>query len=378
MKNIFLIGQIKGQYRSQNLIKYLLDKGYSIYYSDYEINLFEGNYNFIFRSIRVIVRNLNNLFLFLHSIYFLLVSDCVLILAMCNDRHWEIRLAKFFRKPIICDFYLSFYDTLVLDKQLISKDSRAGRKNYTLDRNCLELSDYVFFLNRTEANYYLNLFDIGFCDKRHKILPLCVEGFEKTKQDSNNETLNREFIICWWGSYIPLHGLYNLIYSFKILLDEGYLFKVYLFGDKDEKSKPYQDYIIKLGLKNHVIIDNSKSFKNGKLEPFLLKNCKLALGNFGDSEKAKSVIVNKLIDSVALKIPVLTGESSAPKEFFQENEVFYSLNSPDSIADAIVKVMLTSDDEIKKRVERGYNTYQENFSVGSFYKKLDIFFSKSF
>ncbi len=370
-KNIYLIGEVRGSYRSQNIVKYLLDKGYFIFYNSLELELFKGKKNLFYRVTRKFFRSFHLLIRFAVSVYYIIICDKVILLAMCNDRQTELKIARILWKKIYVDFYISFYDTLVRDRKLIPYNSYQALRRFNWDLNCLNYSYKVFFLNKTEASYYLNIFNLKFLTHKHLILPLCSDQFNSYKD--NFDFNKKKFVICWWGSFIPLHGLENLIQAFKLLLEKEFDFHVFLFGNDEEKSIPYKRHLKLFGLENFVTVDNTKSFANGLLEPFLVNNCDLALGNFGDSEKAKNVIVNKLIDSVALKLPVLMGESFATKEFFSEDDIFYSLNSPESIANKIYEISFIESEIIKQRINKSYKIYEANFSVKSFVKNLDIY-----
>jgi len=148
-------------------------------------------------------------------------------------------------------------------------------------------------------------------------------------------------------------------------------FVIYLFGNSENKSMQYKNMINGLNLSENIKIINNYTFVNGKLDDFLVNNCDLVLGNFGDSDKSKNVLVNKVIDGVAMKSPVLTGESIATKEFFSYKEsIFYSKNTPESIAEEIIKIMSLKKDIIRKRVENAYSIYEEYFSENAFKKNI--------
>ena len=49
----------------------------------------------------------------------------------------------------------------------------------------------------------------------------------------------------------------------------------------------------------------------------------MALGVFGQSRKAKTVISNKVVEACSMKIPVLTGFAIGMDEFFDPDENIY-------------------------------------------------------
>ena len=172
-----------------------------------------------------------------------------------------------------------------------------------------------------------------------------------------------------------MHGLEKIIEACKELKEREEIdFHCYLFGTDDKKSLKYVKMIKDFGLSSVITINNDSTFQNGKLSEFLKDNCDLVLGNFGDSNKAKSVLVNKLIDGVAMKIPVLTGESIAPKEFFSKKNIFYCENEPSKVADKMYLISQKSEVEISSMVESSYMIYKKVFSIEAYRNKIkDLF-----
>ncbi len=370
MKNIYLIGRAKGWYRTQNLIKFLLDEKYNIYHNSFEVNIFSKEKG-IFRFFRSFLKRLHIFLNFFVKSYHIAISDIVILTAMNNDLQWELNFAKFLKKYIITDFYLSSYDTFILDRKDFDVNDNKAKKYLNNDINNILAADISIFLNSSEASYYLKILSIPFNPTKHFIVPLCVEESFKCKIKYFDNPLESVFNICWWGTYIPLHGLENIILSAKSLKCNYKLnFHIYLFGNNDLKSLPYKNIILENELCDYITIINDYTFQNGKLNKFLEENCDLVLGNFGNSDKARSVLVNKLIDGVAMKAPVLTGESLAPHEFFTDRELFYSLNTPESVADSIHLISQSSRDIILERINRSYSIYQSNFSINAYKSKL--------
>ena len=303
------------------------------------------------------------------AIVFILQADIVIMPAMCNIHQFELRVAHFFRKRIIVDFYLSLYDTMILDRLAFNKESKKAKDFLLFDRRCVDYASDLFFLNNSEARYYLEL--IGRSGvKNFKIIPLCIEQKVKCQLPyfrKSSKTLN----ICWWGSYIPLHGL-DLILDAALILKNKDSINVhfYLFGNDSSKSKLYENFIAKNQLSSQVTVDNSYTFNNGKLEPFLANHCDLVLGSFGKSLKAKTVLVNKLVDGIAMKAPILSGYTKGAQEFFTDDDIFFADNDPNEIANRIIEVSKVSEKSIDAKVDRAYEKYLKYFSTQSYFESM--------
>lgn len=369
LKNYYIIGKVMGGQRTENLIKFLLDKQQPVYYNSLKNNKSIPSFFYVLLS------KISN---FLNMI----MADVVIMPAMCNNYQFEFKLAVFLKKEIITDFYYSLYDTHVLDKkpvgngEIVYPDSRLAAKFKEIDRKIINKSNITFFLNKTEAIYYLKILNIIYDPKKHLILPICSENKLKCRLNYYSNKTHNVFNICWWGSYIPLHGLEYVIQSAKILKDNYNLnFHLHLFGNNEEKSKYYKNLIMKLELSGEVSIHNDKTFSNGNLITFLRDNCDLALGNFGNSEKSKHVLGNKIIEGVAMKAPILTGESTAPHEYFTNNELFYTKNAPEDIASAAFFISNNNINQIKERVNDAYKIFNKDFSIEANQKKLHHVFT---
>lgn len=230
----------------------------------------------------------------------------------------------------------------------------------------MKIADIVIFLNEAESAYYQKVAGINASSATDRIIPLCIdykrELFQKEHQESEF------FNVCWWGTYIPLHGLENLIKAFSHVRNDKA--KLYIFGDSDEKAAPYVSLIETLGLSDRVIIRNDYSFSNGKLAPFLTENCDVAIGNFGSSDKAKTVLVNKLVDALSLGIPCLTMKTSATAELIADNEgLIIADPTPEGIACQIEKY--AHDRTALQAIgQAGKAKYLDLFSPDSFKIKL--------
>lgn len=275
----------------------------------------------------------------------------------------EFSFACFLKKKIICEFYISNYDTLVLDRKEVATNSRMAHNLLNWDRK-LHTCYRTIYLNRTEAERYASIAGYHLSDLNYVIIPLSIgkRSFAKLQYHSKQRDI---FNIVWWGTYIPLHGLDRIISAIAELVNDEQDIHFYIMGNSELKAQEYLRIIEQKNVLDFVTIRNDYSFMNGSLEPFLVNNCDLAMGAFGESEKARSVILNKCIEATSMKIPVLTQYSKAFQEFFSEcgDSIFYSNNSIEAIKQSIMQIKKLSQLEIESYVDNAYNIYNSNFSV---------------
>lgn len=363
-KNIYISGTINGSYRAQNIIKILGDCGFKYWHlSGYSIANTIG-----FKPLRIILKIILHCFLLLIKIPLIFSSSHILVLPMNFSiiTLLDVFIGRLLNKKIIIDYYIGIYDTYVNDRKEISANSRLAKFYQYKDRFLLNNATLVVFLNKAESIYYQRVAGVCLKDEKIKIIPLCIDYRKEMFIEKKAES--KVFNICWWGTYIPLHGLEKLIDSFEYINDEN--IRLYIFGNSDKAAKPYQERITNLKLADYIVIKNDISFSNGLLGDFLVNHCDLAIGNFGDSEKAKTVLVNKLVDSISLGIPCLTQETLATKEFFEDGQAIkYCDATPEDIARMILKLKNNPEelDAVKKTAK---DKYIKTFSPDVFKVKL--------
>lgn len=357
MKGIYILGEVRGAYRVQAFINFLIEHGYSNFY----INSYRSKSN--------IVKLLN----YFCDIIKLLQVDWVYV-CPCQQQNQLLKIAFFLRKKVITEFYISQYDTNVLDRKIVNTKSYQAKKMYYNDRNVIQKSKYVLFLNNSEKNYYCNILNINQFDKRFISVPLVT--FEKSAAHLNYYKGNKSKItICWCGTFIPLQGLDTIIRSIALLVKKTNKVEFIIWGDSDKKANEYIELVNKLNISSYIrFIFDWNNIKNW--EKFIVDNCDLTLGIFGTSDKAKTVLANKVLDGVAYRTPVLTGFSSGAQEFFNgENDIFFTESSPDKIAQAIYNIMNCDYKYIMDRVENAYTVYKDNFSKTAYNLKMEKLFS---
>jgi glycosyltransferase involved in cell wall biosynthesis len=362
---IYIIGDCSGTFRARALIDFLTSsRKYSFFYHDrrfFTPKSNKGFFSFFFKFFRIIDAGV--------KIPYLLFSDIVFILPMAHIHPIERLIIKLFNKYTIGEFYISMYDTYVNDRNAIDSKSYRSKMLMKRDQKFIDSCDKVIFLNASERDYYLQVILREKSSHKAIIIPLATN--RKTKAVARYGNSQAESItLCWWGSYIPLHGLDNIIQAAKVLRDKRVNFKLYLFGTSEEKSKPFRKKIKELELESFVAISNDKTFSDRSLDDFLIESCDIAFGNFGKSKKAKTVMVNKVAEAASLGLPVISQKTLALNEYFKNDEtICFSESEPEKIAQRVLDLM--DDRALMLSIgDRAYNLYEQRFSKEAY--KRDI------
>ena len=379
-KKILLVGNINGAYRSQLLIKILTDyrppdSGYAIsLVSDVFYMPYSKSKKFsakVLRRIKTYCAPIISIFELIFKIPF-----CDVVYVLAQNHHWFFKVYlvnMLWHKPIITDLYISIYDT-GLDKGWYETKSEIKRRyprlrakyHRFLDKLIIEKSTRVLHLTQFELEYIAKLVGARLNKSMVTIVPLSVYPKKLASPKKSNI-----FRICWWGTWIPLHGIDIILYAMKILSSKNTKnIKLDLLGLPSQAGEAYKKIINECNLINCVTIHTDKFFSNGKLEEYLTTKCDLALGIFGRSKKAQNAISNKVIDAFSMRLPVLTMDKAALKEFIDtENELFVCRNSPMDIAKNIIRIM-NGKAERKRRAKLGYQRYLKTFTPEQFAWKI--------
>ena len=259
------------------------------------------------------------------------------------------------RKPIMYYAYVSPYDELVNDRKKVKSNSIIAKIFYHFEKYSWKNSYLIIKESQAEIDYYVKL--IGVDKKKFRRLfigadeskfPVC-----KFKESQNN------FVVLFFGTFIPLHGIKKIIEAAKILgVHTEIVFK--FCGDGQTKNQ-MEELAKEYNLKNVEFL-GFLSFEE------LLKNINesdVCLGIFGDSAKASYVVTNKVYQILCSQKPLITMESKAVKEIDLVNELncmLVSKDEPQKIADAIY--YLKSNDVKRKEIAfAGRKLYEENLSM---------------
>lgn len=359
-RNVYVLGDARGVYRIQNVIKFLVDrpKQYGVIFDNRMSGKRPWKYlkSLFCDPIRVAFSNI--------------VYVCILNVDV--DILYAMFWARLLRKRIIVDYYVSIYEKVVVDEKWFKPKSLLAKLAKKLDRFYYNSAKKVVFLNEVERDHYCDIAGIKRKPEKEVMISLCVEESFKVEENTSDQ-----FNVCWWGSYLPLHGLKYILQAAKCVKQKGMSINWYIFGNSDEKGVPYVQLAKEYGIEDVCHFENSYTMKNGKLPEFLKTNCSLALGNFGDSPKAKFLMNNKAIDACAMKVPVLTGNATVYSVYFDGvNDIYMTPNDPQMMADKIEEIYNENKETLKKRVERSYQIYQENFTVKLYAERLEKLFGE--
>jgi glycosyltransferase involved in cell wall biosynthesis len=266
------------------------------------------------------------------------------------------------RKPVVFDTMLTLYETDVVDRKLVRKGSVKARLWYFLDYIALHSASLILSDTNTHAKYYSSFYNV----KLNKFRRVLVGSDEEVFYPRFAEKENDDFLVLFWGSFIPLQGVKYIIRAAKLLESHKDV--------KFELKGLGQTYGESLELSRSLKVKNV-TFGPGWVSyntlPNFVAKADVCLGIFGETEKAKRVIPNKAVEALAMKKPLITGNSPATREILknEENCILVPMANPKALAEAILT--LKENEKLRDRIaENGYGLFNERLSPKAIGKEL--------
>jgi glycosyltransferase involved in cell wall biosynthesis len=284
-----------------------------------------------------------------------------------------LSLKLFSNKAIIYDAFISFYDTFVTDRKRFKTFSISGIITFLLDYLVLKIADILVFDTKEHQEYFVEKYNINKNKKKLLIWPVSlnlkeIDSFLSNvddNNDNNNLFSNDKFNILFYGTYIPLQGIEYIVRAAKILKDQKDI-SFTILGDGQEKDNIEkiikEDNIDNIELINSVTYDKLFSYIN---------TADLCLGIFGDTDKAKRVIANKVLECLSAKKIVITGRNNALERYFEGNkDIVYCEPANESDLAEKIQEVYKDYDRYKHLRENGREKIEISFSTKALREKI--------
>jgi len=259
-------------------------------------------------------------------------------------------LARLRGVPLIFDTFLSLFDTIVADRQLVSPRSLTARLAAWADRIACRLADSILVDTPQNGEYFAAQTDVP----RDRFRTLWI-GAQEAIFQPQPEVRPVPRRVLFYGSFIPLHGVATIIRAAKLLEGEEIGFRVIGRG---QERPGVERLMAELGSANVELLD---PIALDRL-PAVIAETTLCLGIFGTTDKARRVIPNKLFECLAVGRPLLTGDTPAIRTAFAVGEVAtVPPGDPEALAAAIRS--LVTDDARREAIGRaGHARYLRDYS----------------
>lgn len=237
----------------------------------------------------------------------------------------------------VADFFLSLYDTIVLDRKYIGTGNPLSRYLESLDRKVLEEADYVLTDTEADADFFGSEI-LGY--RRSDIESFYLEAdssiYKASLEDEKTYLATEEaeylkdmrtFEVLYFGTGLPLQGIDVVIEAYLILAGkyEGRDIRMTYIGglndDLQHKAERYSSIDIMPWLSQE---DLAKRIRRADL---------CLAGHFADGDgKQDRTIPGKAFIYEAMNKKMILGDSRANHEIFIEDENHHFVRRGDSEA----------------------------------------------
>ncbi len=295
------------------------------------------------------------------------VGNCDVIYAAYPANIPAIIAKIFTRKMVVMDALYPMYDAVVKDRKEIPRYYPRAIKLWLHDWVAALWSDYIIADTREHAKYWAELPFVG----KEKIKVIYLGAQEKVFYPVPSHNSEGSFLVVFYGVFNPLQGVDKIIEAAR-LLESHQDIKFRVIG-QGRVSLLVDSLMEKYKLSN---IDRVGRVPIEELKKYC-DEADIILGIFGDTEKAKRVVPNKVYQGLAMKKPVITMDSPAEREIFNDNDLILVPNKPESIAEAILK--LKKDKIIRDTIaQNGYQKALLKYSSRPLGKELFDFLYDNF
>jgi len=238
-------------------------------------------------------------------------------------------LARLRRIPVVWDVFLSVYDTVCEDRRLLEPGAPARVLRW-LERTALRRADVLFMDTHVHARRLEQLF--GLADGSCGAVWVGVETRCFFPLAANREPSTSGMRVLFYGQFIPLHDVGTIVTAAALLRDHPIQWQLVGRGQEAERiRKMLSDDPLP-----HVRWTDWLDY--AQLNRWIAE-ADLCLGIFGTSDKAASVIPNKVFQIVAAGRPLITRDSPAIRELLSSSPPCAYLVAPGdarALADAVL------------------------------------------
>lgn len=232
--------------------------------------------------------------------------------------------ARFPRKILVFDAFISAYDTLVVDRKKVHRWNPLAWFIWLTDCIDCHLADEVLIDTKAHKEYFSRTFRIHPAD----ITVVYLEAPAFFAPDPHHQHVRSPTCeVLFYGSYIPLQGIDTILKAAVILQDKNVHVHFTLIGG-GQTYATMRLLATEWKLKNVTF----KPFAPLNDLPAIIRDADVALGIFGTGGKTQRVIPHKVIECMACGVPVITADTPAIHEKYKEGEGIYLVPAGDAHA----------------------------------------------
>ena len=273
----------------------------------------------------------------------------ILIVGYSDSRTMVLFIKLISGKKIVWDAFYSLYDSWVFDRKLVPPKSLKAGYYWFLDWFNCKLADLILL----DTNIHIDYFSKTFGIKNSKFIRVFVGTVDSMFYPKPVQKTSDKFLVHFHGNFIPLQGVEYIIRAAGLLSNQDIQFQIIGQGQDYKRIKKIAT---ELNLKNIIWIDR---VAYEELSDYINK-ADICLGIFGETEKGKRVIPNKVYEAIAMSKPLISADTPAMRELFTNGEGVLFCKLVDS-QDLTIKILeLKNNEKLRNKIALdGYELFKK-------------------
>ena len=263
-------------------------------------------------------------------------------------------------KPILCDFYASTYDIMVLDRQKVKPGSFKAWFCWWIDRLALLCADSVILETRNRILNYSQKFRVP--QEKFEHVFLAADDTQLAPQAVLQ--IKDAFLVHFHGEFAPFHGVRTILKAADLVRDENICFEIIGTGITYNKDRAYADCLQLTNVKFINWVPYDRLAEN-------LGRAHCCLGIFGDNTRTTQELTNKVVEILAVARPLITTMNEPVQELVRDGES--AILIPSANPHALAKAVLTLRDNqglARKIAQNGHQQFRKHCALNVFSNRL--------
>ena len=233
--------------------------------------------------------------------------------------------------PIVWDAFLSLYNTVVEDRQMVGPKHPAAWVLRTIERLDCRAAARIVLDTQAHAEYFARTLGASPSRLGAVFVGAEPEAFPPLGPKDHNDKGSAEFTVVFYGQFIPLHGIPTIVEAARLTTDEPIRWVVIGQGQEEARMARMLDEQPLPRLTWIPWVPYAELIE-------WIRRADVCLGIFGASDKAARVIPNKAFQILMAGRPLITRDSPAIRELLADGDGDRRLvpaADPVALADAV-------------------------------------------
>jgi len=280
-----------------------------------------------------------------------------------------IALARLQGRPLVLDAYVSTFETLCEDRQIVRSESILGRLAAWLDRRSAQVASQVVTDTVADAQYFHCRFGVP----EDKITAIYVGCDDALFFPRSGRQVDDRIDVFYYGSFLPLQGIDTII---KAAAELGHYPRFHFtIGGSGMRYAQIKEMVDRLALVN---VDLVGWIPFDELPAYIAQASICLGGHFSKGAKAARVISTKTFQFLAMRKPTIVGANAATAELFEDGRdvLAVPMGDPTALAQAILR--LGGDAELCAALaDNGYALFQDKLTTEAIAERLAAVLEKA-